>query len=120
MCFRSTAARAAGSTAPCVSVSCTEEPNQTQTEAGRLPRMLDRDMDKTGLGWTAAGVPCILCLSWEEKFANGTDTGSRRAGTCSWPEINTVGGVKWAAAFAAPGWYNRRLCGAAAETRCCL
>lgn len=27
------------------------------------PRVLDRDMDKTGLGWTAAGVPCVLCLS---------------------------------------------------------
>lgn len=84
------------------------------------PRMLDRDMDKTGLGWTAAGVPCILCLSWEEKFANGTDTGSRHAGTCSWPEINTVRGPKWATAFAAPGWYNKLLYGAAAETQCCL
>lgn len=81
------------------------------------PRVLDRDMDKTGLGWTAAGVPCVLCLSWEEKFANGTDTGSRHAGTCSWPEINTVRG---ATACAAPGWYNKLLCRAAAETRCCL
>lgn len=36
MCFRSTTARAAGSSAACVSVSCMEEPNQTQTEAGRL------------------------------------------------------------------------------------
>ena len=42
------------------------------------PRVWHRDMDGAGLEWTAAGVPCILCLSWEEKFANGTDTGSRQ------------------------------------------
>lgn len=47
----------------------------------------------TGLEWTAAGVSCILCLPREEKFANGTDTGSRQWETCSWPEINTVAGT---------------------------
>lgn len=92
--------------------------NRSQTEAGCLPKCDTRDTDKTGLGWTAAGVPCVLCLSWEEKFANGTDTGSRQWETCSWPEINTVSGTISPTTYTAtPGQHKLHTL---SETWCCL
>lgn len=65
-------------------------------------------------------VPCVLCLSWEEKFANGTDTGSHQGETCSWPEFNTISGVICATACVTPGRYNKLLCRATSQRRCCL
>lgn len=65
-------------------------------------------------------VPCTLCLSWEEKFANGTDTGSHNRETCSWPEFNTISGVICATACATPGRYNKLLCRATSQRWCYL
>lgn len=62
---------------------------------------------------------CALCLSREEKFANGTDTGSRQQETCSWPEINTTTGTI-SATHATLGQCCKVFCEAASETRCCL
>lgn len=115
MCFRSTTARAAGSPEPCVSVSCMEEPRPRPVVSASVRQRHGQNRIRVDSCWCALRFMSVLR---EEKFANGTDTGSRHAGTCSWPEINTVRGAKCATACAAPGWYHKLPCRAAAETRC--